>query len=316
PTETTVCATSAVCEADGSVPAIGRALENVRVYVLDAAGRPAPAGVSGELYVGGVGVARGYLGRPALTAARFVPDPFGGEPGARLYRTGDRARWSARGELEFLGRVDAQVKVRGFRVEPGEIEGALRRSEGVADCVVVAREDVPGEKRLVAYVVGDVEAGVLREHLRRELPEYMVPAAFVPLERLPLTANGKLDRKALPAPEGDAFARRGYEAPVGEVEQALSEIWSELLGVERVGRWDNFFELGGHSLLIVKLIERMRRRDLHVEVRTLFTKPAIADLAEAMSGHSLEVQVPPNLIPVPGSTGPAEVGARTLEIVL
>jgi amino acid adenylation domain-containing protein len=190
PTETTVCATSARCEADGRAPAIGRALENVRVYVLDAAGRPAPVGVPGELYVGGVGVARGYLGRPGLTAGKFVPDPFGGEPGARLYRTGDRVRWLARGELEFLGRVDAQVKVRGFRIEPGEIEGALRRSEGVADCVVVAREDAPGEKRLVAYVVGDAEAGVLREHLFRELPEYMVPSAFVFLDALPLTPNG------------------------------------------------------------------------------------------------------------------------------
>jgi aryl carrier-like protein len=182
--------------------------------------------------------------------------------------------------------------------------------------VVVAREDVPGEKRLVAYVVGDVEAGVLREHLRRELPEHMVPAAYVRLEALPLTPNGKLDRKALPAPEGDAYARRGYEAPVGEVEEALAEIWSELLGVERVGRWDNFFELGGHSLLIVKLIERMRRRDLHVEVGTLFAKPTIADLAEAVSGHSPEVTVPPNLIPVLDLIDPAEVGSRTLEVVL
>jgi amino acid adenylation domain-containing protein len=312
PTETTVCATSAACEADGRAPAIGRALENVRVYVLDAAGRPAPLGVPGELYVGGVGVARGYLGRPGLTAEKFVPDPFGGETGGRLYRTGDRVRWSARGELEFLGRVDEQVKVRGFRVEPGEIEGALRRSAGVADCVVVAREDVPGEKRLVAYVVGGVEAGVLREHLLRELPEHMVPAAYVRLERLPLTPNGKLDRRALPAPEGGAYARRGYEAPVGEVEEALAESWSELLGVERVGRWDNFFELGGHSLLIIKLIERMRRRELYVEVGTLFTKPTLAELAEAVSGHSPEVPVPPNLIPERSSN----VGSHTVEVVL
>ncbi|HEX8243881.1 MAG TPA: condensation domain-containing protein, partial [Longimicrobium sp.] len=297
PTEVTVCAASARCEADGRVPAIGRALETVRVYVLDAAGRPAPVGVPGELYVGGVGVARGYLGRPGLTAGKFVPDPFGGETGARLYRTGDRVRWSARGELEFLGRVDAQIKVRGFRIEPGEIEAVLRRHESVADCVVVAREDVPAEKRLVAYVVGDVEAGVLREHLRRTLPEYMVPAAFVALERLPLTANGKLNRKALPAPEGDAYARRSYEAPLGEVEAALAGIWAEVLGLERVGRWDHFFELGGHSLLAIRLIGRMRRAGLYADVRALFTTPVLAELALAVGRASAEVEVPANGIP-------------------
>ncbi|HST61184.1 MAG TPA: amino acid adenylation domain-containing protein, partial [Longimicrobium sp.] len=297
PTETTVCATSAHCEADGRVPAIGRPLENVRVYVLDAAGRPAPVGVPGELYVGGVGVVRGYLGRPGLTAERFVPDPFGGEAGARLYRTGDRARWSVRGELEYLGRVDAQVKVRGFRIEPGEIEGVLRRSEGVADCVVVAREDAPGEKRLVAYVVGDAEAGVLREHLLRNLPEYMVPSAFVVLDALPLTPNGKLDRKALPAPEGSSYARGSYAEPLGEVETALAQIWAEVLGVERVGRWDHFFELGGHSLLAIKLVERMRRAGLSADVRALFTTPVLAELALALGGASPELVVPANGIP-------------------
>ncbi|HEU4885132.1 MAG TPA: amino acid adenylation domain-containing protein, partial [Longimicrobium sp.] len=258
---------------------------------------PVPVGVPGELYLGGAQVARGYLGRPGLTAERFVPDPFSGEPGARLYRTGDRVRWLAGGELEFQGRVDEQVKIRGFRIEPGEIEGVLRRAEGVADCVVVAREDEPGEKRLVAYVVGDVEAGVLREHLHRELPEYMVPAAFVALDALPLTPNGKLDRKALPAPEGDAYARRSYEAPLGKVEAALAEIWGEVLRVERVGRRDHFFELGGHSLLAVKLIERMRRAGLHTDVRALFTTPVLAELALAVGGTSSEIVVPANGIP-------------------
>ncbi|HEY0022716.1 MAG TPA: non-ribosomal peptide synthase/polyketide synthase [Longimicrobium sp.] len=296
PTEVTVCATSAFSEADGRVPAIGRPLENVRVYVLGAAGRPAPVGIAGELYVGGVGVARGYQGRPGLTAERFVPDPFSVEGGARLYRTGDRVRWSARGELEFLGRVDAQVKVRGFRIEPGEIEARLRRSQGVADCVVVAREDGPGEKRLVAYVVGSVDAGILREHLLRELPEYMVPSAFVALDALPLTPNGKLDRKALPAPEGDAYARRGYEAPLGEVEAALAGVWAEVLGVEQVGRWDHFFELGGHSLLAIRLTERMRQAGLHTDVRALFTTPVLAELALAVGGASSEMEVPPNAI--------------------
>ncbi|HEU0053788.1 MAG TPA: amino acid adenylation domain-containing protein, partial [Longimicrobium sp.] len=203
-------------------------------------------------------------------------------------------RWSARGELEFLGRVDTQVKVRGFRIEPGEIEGVLRRSEGVVDCVVVVREDVAGEKRLVAYVVGDAEAGALRERLLRELPEYMVPSAFVSLDRLPLTPNGKLDRKALPAPEGDAYARRSYEAPLGEVEAALAEVWAEVLGLERVGRWDHFFELGGHSLLAIKLIERMRRAGLHTDVRALFTTPMLSELALSVSGASAEMEVPAN----------------------
>ncbi|HEV3050273.1 MAG TPA: amino acid adenylation domain-containing protein, partial [Longimicrobium sp.] len=283
PTETTVCATSAACEVDGRVPAIGRALENVRVYVLDAAGRPAPVGVAGELYVGGVGVARGYLGRPGLTAERFVPDPFGGETGARLYRTGDRAQWSARGELEFLGRVDAQVQVRGFRIEPGEIEATLRRGEGVADCAVVAREDVPGEKRLVAYVVGGVEAGALREQLRRELPEYMVPAAFVPLQALPLTPNGKLDRKALPAPDF-APAQERYVAPRTPMEEALAEIWADVLGLERVGVTESFFELGGHSLLATRVVSRVRAVfDIELPLRALFDGPTVEELARAMA---------------------------------
>ncbi|HVH13867.1 MAG TPA: condensation domain-containing protein, partial [Longimicrobium sp.] len=224
PTEVTVCATAAPCEADGRAPAIGRALDNVRVYVLDAAGRPAPVGVPGELYVGGVGVVRGYLGRPGLTAERFVPDPFSVEGGARLYRTGDRVRWLDGGTLEFLGRLDEQVKVRGFRIELGEVEAALRRA-GVADCVVVAREDA-GEKRLVAYVVGGGDAETLRAAIRRGLPDYMVPAAFVAMDALPLTPNGKLDRKALPAPRSRSIsaassartgcskrARRGSSTP-------------------------------------------------------------------------------------------------------
>jgi amino acid adenylation domain-containing protein len=279
PTEVTVCAASADCEADGRVPAIGRPLENVRAHVLDTAGRPAPVGVPGELFVGGAGVARGYLGRPGLTAERFVPDPFGGDTGARLYRTGDRVRWSARGELEFLGRVDAQVKVRGFRIEPGEIEAALRRSEGVADCVVVAREDAPGEKRLVAYVVGDVEAGGLREHLLRELPEYMVPSAFVSLDAFPLTPNGKLDRKALPAPDF-APAEERYVAPRTPTEEALAEIWAETLRLERVGVHDSFFALGGHSLLATRVLSRLRQVfGVEVPLRALFDAPSVGEMA-------------------------------------
>ncbi|HEU4559345.1 MAG TPA: amino acid adenylation domain-containing protein, partial [Longimicrobium sp.] len=298
PTETTVCATTAACEADGRAPAIGRALENVRVYVLDGAGRPAPVGVPGELYVGGVGVARGYLSRPGLTAERFVPDAYGGETGARLYRTGDRVRWRADGTLEYLGRVDAQVKVRGFRIEPGEIEAVLRRHESVADCVVVAREDAPGEKRLVAYVVGGTEAGVLREHLLRELPEYMVPAAFVSLERLPLTANGKLDRGALPAPEYAAGVDR-YVAPRTPVEEVLAGIFAEVLGLERVGVEESFFELGGHSLLATMVVSWLRELfDVELPVRELFEGPTVAELANAVEEmRRAELPVLPPVVP-------------------
>ncbi|HEX6912704.1 MAG TPA: amino acid adenylation domain-containing protein [Longimicrobium sp.] len=299
-----------------SVP-IGRPTGNARVYVLDGTGAPVPVGVAGELFIGGAGLARGYQGRPALTAERFVPDPFG-PAGARLYRTGDLARWRPDGTIEFLGRNDFQVKVRGFRIELGEIEARLAEHPGVAEAVVSVRGDAAGDPRLVAYWTGDAatDAQALRTHLGERLPEHMVPAAYVRLEAMPLTPNGKLDRKALPAPEGDAYARRGYEAPEGETEQALAEIWSELLGVERVGRWDNFFELGGHSLLIVKLIERMRRRALHVEVGTLFTKPTIAELAESAGSGRPQVVVPRNLIPQLDSMDPEDVGSEDLEVVL
>jgi amino acid adenylation domain-containing protein len=299
PTEAAVdvsCWTCAREDAAGVVP-IGRPVWNTQLYVLDASLKPVPVGVPGELYIGGVQVARGYQGRAAMTAERFVPDPFSVRGGARLYRTGDRARWRADGAVEYLGRLDFQVKVRGFRIELGEIEAALRQAPGVSDCAVVAREDETGDRRLVAYVVGGAEADELRDRLRQSLPEYMVPAAFVPLEALPLTANGKLDRKALPAPEGDAYARRSYEAPLGEVEAALAGIWAEVLGVERVGRWDNFFQLGGHSLLAIKVIGQMRRAGLHTDVRALFTTPVLAELALAVGGASAEMEIPASRIP-------------------
>ncbi|HEU0053466.1 MAG TPA: condensation domain-containing protein, partial [Longimicrobium sp.] len=294
PTENTVCATVSIDPSPNGRPPIGRPIANVRVYVLDPRMRPVPVGVPGELYVGGVGVVRGYLGQPGQTAERFVPDPFAGAPGARLYRTGDRVRWGADGELEFLGRVDFQVKIRGFRVELGEIEARLAEHPAVREAVVAAREGAAGDSRLVAYYVGepmDVEA--LRAHLGARLPEHMVPAAYVHLDALPLTPNGKVDRKALPAPEGDAYARRGYEAPVGETEAALAEVWSELLKVERVGRWDHFFELGGHSLLAVRVISRVRQvLGAEMRIADLFERPVLADLARTIDG-AVRTELPP-----------------------
>ncbi|MBB4636051.1 non-ribosomal peptide synthetase [Longimicrobium terrae] len=302
PTETTTFAVTheirSVSEGARGIP-LGRPISNTRVYVLDGALEPVPGGVAGELCIGGAGLARGYQGRPALTAERFIPDPFSAEPGARVYRTGDRVRWRMDGTLEFLGRTDHQVKVRGFRIEPGEIEARLAEHPAVREAVVLVREDAPGDKRLVAYVAGDEAAGadVLRAHLAARLPDYMVPAAYVRLDALPLTPNGKVDRRALPAPEGDAYASREYEAPVGETETALAGIWADVLGVERVGRHDGFFELGGHSLLAVTLIARMRAQGLHADVRTLFTAPTVAALAAEVGGEHAGVQVPPNGIP-------------------
>jgi amino acid adenylation domain-containing protein len=297
PTETTVVATSGEVVAGGTLH-IGRPIANTRVYIVDRSGNPAPVGVAGELYVGGAGVARGYLNRPELTGERFVDDRFTAEPGARMYRTGDLARWLADGTIEYLGRTDFQVKVRGFRIELGEIETRLAEHEGVREAVVLAREDQPGDTRLVAYYVADeaLDAQALRSALAGRLPDHMVPAAFVHLAALPLTPNGKVDRRALPAPEGDAYATRGYEAPAGRTETILAEIWGDVLGVERVGRWDNFFELGGHSLRAVTLVERMRQRGLHTEVGALFTTATLSDLAAQVSGESRDVHVPPNTI--------------------
>ncbi|HVG43523.1 MAG TPA: amino acid adenylation domain-containing protein, partial [Longimicrobium sp.] len=287
PTEATICATlhDVPDTARGErVTPIGAPAANTRVFVVDARMRPVPTGVVGELYVGGAGVARGYLDRPALTAERFVPDPLSGEPGARLYRTGDLGRWLPEGALAFAGRTDAQVKVRGYRVEPGEIEARLAEHPAVREAVVLAREDAPGEKRLVAYVVGD-EAGaeLLRAHLAERLPEHMVPAAYVRLDAMPLTPSGKVDRRALPAPDGGAYPRRGYEAPSGEVEPIVAGIWAELLGAERVGRRDHFFELGGHSLVAVRVVSRVREA-LGVEAAQgdLFERPVLADFARGL----------------------------------
>ncbi len=285
PTETTVAVTVSPCPGNPGrerLP-LGRPVANTRIYVLDRAGEPVPVGVGGEMYVGGAQVARGYLDRPALTAERFVADPFSGDPGARMYRTGDLGRWLPDGTIEFLGRNDEQVKVRGFRIELGEIEGALSSHSAVRDAVMMVREDAPGDRRLVAYYVpaAQVEAEVLRAHLAARLPEHMVPAAYVRMDTFPLTPNGKVDRKALPAPDGAAFATRGYEAPVGETEELLAGIWAELLGVERVGRNDHFFELGGHSLLATRLVLRVRQElEVELALREVFEMPVLERMAE------------------------------------
>lgn len=261
----------------GAVP-VGGPIQNLRFYVLDPGLQPVPIGVPGELYIGGTGVARGYLGRPGITAERFVPDPFG-EPGARFYRTGDRACWLEDANLLILGRTDHQVKIRGYRVELEEIEAVLRQCPAVSQCVVIARTDQAGERRLIAYVVGDVDAQTLRRHAQRILPDYMVPNAFVLLQALPETPTGKLDRNALPAPE--FTSQESYVAPTTPEEIALSGIWRELLRVERVGVTDNFFALGGDSILAIQIATRARRMGLHVRPRQLFEHQTIAELAAA-----------------------------------
>ncbi|CAI8734121.1 arthrofactin-type cyclic lipopeptide synthetase C [Pseudomonas chlororaphis] len=279
---------------------IGKPIANTRLYLLDEHWQPVPLGVVGELYIGGVQVARGYLHRPELTAERFLKDPFSDKAQARMYRTGDVGRYLPDGTIEYLGRNDDQVKIRGLRIELGEIQARLTQLPEVKEAVVLAREDVPGDKRLVAYYTTELsserlESEALRSHLLEQLPEYMVPALFVHLDSLPLSPNGKLDRKALPAPDLESLRVREYEAPQGDTEILLAQIWVELLNVERVGRHDHFFELGGHSLLAVNLIARMRRAGLAADVRVLFGQPTLAALAAAV-GAGREVAVPANAI--------------------
>ncbi|HEY6248404.1 MAG TPA: amino acid adenylation domain-containing protein [Candidatus Angelobacter sp.] len=317
PTETTVDVSTWTClpstDLKQIIVPIGRPIANTRLYILDAHLRPVPVGVAGELYIGGVQVARGYMNRPDLTAERFLKDPFTNEADARLYRSGDLCRWLADGAIEFLGRNDFQVKIRGFRIELGEIEARLMEYPGVREAVVMAYESVPGEKRLIAYYTTQIDleqAAISQQHLRKHiaaiLPEYMVPVAYVRLESLPLTASGKLNRKMLPDPEGFGFAARVYEPPQGDIEITLAAIWSDVLNLERVGRNDNFFELGGHSLLAVKLMERARRKGLQLDVRALFATPTLAEVAAAVVDRPEIVEVPANLIPS-FSENPSEI---------
>ncbi len=319
PTETTVWSTTYRLERGRDVqgaatvpPPIGRPIANTELYILDGDMQPVPIGVPGELYIGGAGVVRGYLGRPELTAQRFVPDPFRGTPGARLYRTGDLARYRSDGNVEFLGRLDHQVKIRGYRIELGEIESLLLRHPAVREAVVIAREDVPGDQRLVAYVVpraaggesggagsqagapGGVDTTALRATLKEQLPDYMVPSHVVVLESLPLTPNAKIDRRALPAPDEAVAAGAGRHdggrpaapgpGPGNDVERTIAAVWQGVLNVPQVGVNDNFFDLGGHSLLMVQVQQKLRaalQRDL--SITDLFRFPTVRSLTQHLS---------------------------------
>ena len=316
PTETTIWSTG-FRVTDGTPPIpIGRPVANTQIYILDSQRQPVPIGIAGELYIGGDGLARGYLNRPELTAEKFVPDPFrGGE--ARMYRTGDLARYRADGNIECLGRIDHQVKIRGFRIELGEIEETLKALPEIMQAVVIAREDTPGKKRLVAYYTtrkdgdsaGDaVSTEQLRTHLSATLPDYMVPSVFMRLDSLPLTPNGKLDRKALPPPVANAFSVRGYEAPQGDVETKLAEIFSDVLGINQIGRNDDFFDLGGHSLTAIRVISLIESEfNIELPVRVLFQAQSVSQIAAVIADRCPGAQrqsseVWPTCIPIQ-STG-------------
>jgi amino acid adenylation domain-containing protein len=287
PTETTIwSSTYRLSDAVGPIP-IGSPMANTQLYVLDQHLSPAPVNVAGELYIGGEGVGRGYQQRPELTAERFIPDPYSGRPGARLYRTGDVTRFRADGLVEYLGRLDQQVKVRGFRIELGEIEAALSAHSAVRECVVTASEVVPGDTRLIAYMVHQNEVPapeVLRQYLKQRLPDYMLPSDFVILEELPRLPNGKIDRRSLPTPSGSRpELTREFVAPRNDIESELAKIWTAVLRVERVGVHNNFFELGGHSLLATQVMARVRSvYKVDVPLRRLFDSPTVANLAVAV----------------------------------
>ncbi|KAG0206170.1 hypothetical protein BGX31_002824, partial [Mortierella sp. GBA43] len=286
PTEISVTACTWNCQQDckETIAPIGRPTSNKKVYILDKHRNPVPLGVAGELFIGGVGVARGYLNRPELTAQVFLPDPFANEPSARMYKTGDLVRYLPDGNIMFLGRNDHQVKIRGFRIELGEIEARLSEHPLVDKAIVLALGE-GSTKQLVAYAVSKPDDNLvhtLRSHLASCLPDYMVPAAIVRLDSIPLSSSGKIDRKALPAPDSSSFARQDYEEPLGEVEIGIAQIWSELLNIDKISRNDNFFALGGHSLLAVQLIERLRRIGLSVPVRNLFKSPTLQALSQTV----------------------------------
>jgi acyl carrier protein len=289
PTETTIWSSTQEAEPCEGTVAIGRPIANTSLYVLDESRQPVPVGVAGELYIGGDGVTRGYWERPELTESRFVPDPFAKREGARMYRTGDEVRWSEDGRIEFLGRIDHQVKIRGYRIELGEIESRLMAHPSVREAVVIAREDSPGDKRLVGYVIPSgaaFDVATLKAHLREGLPDFMVPSHFVRMDRFPLTPNKKIDRKALPRP--DVKVERAPEeqvAPAGEVEEKVATVWKRILGLTQVSSHDNFFELGGHSLLAVQAHREIKEATgKELTVTDIFRFPTIASLAAHLEG--------------------------------
>jgi amino acid adenylation domain-containing protein len=296
PTEASVDVTSWRCEPgkEGEVVPIGRPIANTRIYIVDEEGELVGAGVRGEIQIGGEGVGRGYHGRAELTAERFVPDVYSKERGGRLYKTGDIGRWREDGRIEYVGRKDQQVKVRGHRVEMGEIEAAIMQDARIKHCVAIVREDKRADRRIVAYLEcsegAAIEIEELRKKLKAELPEYMLPASFVVLERWPLTPNGKLDRKSLPAPE----QTRGelevvYVEPRTPTEELIAEIWSQVLGVERVGIHDNFFDLGGHSLLATQMVSRIRDAfQVDLRVRSVFEGPTVAQLVQTIVSYEIK----------------------------
>jgi amino acid adenylation domain-containing protein len=298
PSEDTTYSTWAVIEkGDSREPTIGRPIANTQVYVLDAQQQPVPINVVGELYISGGGLARGYLDRPELTAEKFVPNPFASEPGMRMYRTGDLVRYLPDGRLEFTGRCDQQVKIRGFRIEPGEIEALLARQDGVNMTAVMVHSQVNGDKRLVAYVTAMpgrvLSTEDLRRRLKEQLPEYMVPSTFVMLDQMPLTPNGKINRRELPEPEPPAEPSNGFVAPRNSVEELLSEIWTEVLGVPRVSTNHNFFELGGHSLLATRVTSRVREMfGVELPVRSIFETPTISGMSRKILADMFGGQLP------------------------
>ncbi|WP_189457583.1 non-ribosomal peptide synthetase, partial [Aquimarina muelleri] len=293
PTETSICATTFNGNPEILVP-IGKPIANTQIYILDDNQCLLPIGVVGELCVGGLGVARGYLNKEELTKDRFIENPF--IQGGRLYKTGDLARWLPDGNLEFMGRSDDQVKIRGYRIELGEIENALSSLEVVNQCCVLAKEDVNGNKRLIGYVVveGDLDKTKIQEELKGSLPDYMVPGIWVELDAMPLTSNGKLDRKSLPDPDSTELSTKEYVAPRNKIEKKIVAIWQDLLGIERIGVYDNFFELGGHSLLIAQLMSRLQLEGYHIGVKDIFDNPTIVSIVEKLSSVSSVYSVPEN----------------------
>jgi long-subunit acyl-CoA synthetase (AMP-forming) len=304
PTETTIWSSTLEVKAgDGPVP-IGPPIDNTSFYVLDSDNQLVPIGVGGELHIGGDGLARGYFHRPELTAEKFIPNPFGGDEDARLYKTGDLVRCHANGTLEFLGRLDHQVKLRGFRIELGEIETALARYPGVREAVVIVREDILADKRLVAYVTSDQQAltiAPVREFLTGKLPNYMLPSAVVRMDALPLTPNGKIDRKALPAPDaGRNLRQKEFVAPRTDQEKTLANIWAEVLHIERVGIHDNLFELGADSLHIFQIVARAGKAGVKIAPAQILRHRTIASvLTQLDSGNGTAAKAPQPIVAVP-----------------